>query len=199
MKKLFFGASLLAVAGMLGSAALAEGDDWSSLSKKKQSTPGLYMTAKQANDHMMANDKSSLFLDIREQGEVNYLGMPTVADANIPYEVMNRKKWNAKKHSYHMDVNPSFVQDVEARMGAKGLGKEDTVILMCRSGKRSARAASLLAKSGYTKVYSVVDGYEGDKAKEGPDKGRRVVNGWKNSGLPWTYVLEQDKMYGPPE
>ena len=66
---------------------------------------------------------------------------------------------------------------------------------MCRSGKRSAKAADMLADAGYTKVYSVVDGYEGDKAKDGPDKGKRTVNGWKNSGLPWTYSLDKDYMY----
>ena len=26
---------------------------------------------------------------------------------------------------------------------------------------------------------------KGDKAKEGNHKGQRVVNGWKNSNLPW--------------
>jgi hypothetical protein len=53
----------------------------------------------------------------------------------------------------------------------------------------------MLAGTGYTKVYSVVDGYEGDKAKDGPHKGQRTVNGWKNSGLPWTYSLDKDYMY----
>jgi len=44
-------------------------------------------------------------------------------------------------------------------------------------------------------VYSVVDGVEGDLAKDGPKAGQRVVNGWKNAGLPWSYTLEKKKMY----
>jgi hypothetical protein len=42
-------------------------------------------------------------------------------------------------------------------------------------------------------VYIVVYGYEGEMS----DKGRRNVNGWKNSGLPWSYDLDKKKMYFP--
>ena len=82
-------------------------------------------------------------------------------------------------------------------MAAKGLSKNDTVILMCRSGDRSSKATNLLAELGYTKVYTVIDGFEGDVAKDGPQAGQRVVNGWKNAGLPWTYKLDKDKLYLP--
>ena len=71
------------------------------------------------------------------------------------------------------------------------------MILICRSGDRSARAADLLAKAGYTRVYSITEGFEGDAAKDGPKAGQRVVNGWKNAGLPWTYALDRQKMYFP--
>jgi hypothetical protein len=27
--------------------------------------------------------------------------------------------------------------------------------------------------------------------------GQRIVNGWKNAGLPWTYKLVKAKMYFP--
>ena len=50
------------------------------------------------------------------------------------------------------------------------------VIVMCRTGRRSAIAASLLGEVGFTQVYSVIDGYEGD----GPG-----MKGWKGAGLPW--------------
>jgi len=46
-------------------------------------------------------------------------------------------------------------------------------------------------------VYTVVDGFEGDVAKEGPNAGKRVVNGWKNAGLPWSYRLEKEKFTLP--
>jgi rhodanese-related sulfurtransferase len=67
--------------------------------------------------------------------------------------------------------------------------------LICRSGDRSAAAANLLAEAGLKNVYSVVDGFEGDLATQGPKAGQRVVNGWKNAGLPWSYNLDKEKMY----
>lgn len=51
---------------------------------------------------------------------------------------------------------------------------------------------------GFKKSYTVVDGYEGDKATSGPEKGQRTVNGWKNAQLPWSYKLETRKVYTDP-
>lgn len=169
--------------------------DWSNLSKKKQTKLGLYMTAEDAYKHTMANMDKTLFVDTRTPSELNYLGAATVMDAHVPLVFMDTTAWNDKKHRYKRADNKQFVSDVDAALKKKGLTKDDTVILMCRSGKRSAKAADMLADAGYAKVYSVVDGYEGDKAKEGTNKGKRTVNGWKNSGLPWTYSLDKDYMY----
>ena len=36
---------------------------------------------------------------------------------------------------------------------------------------------------------------DGGALKEGDKKGWRLKNGWKNSGLPWSYKLNKDKMY----
>jgi len=187
--------SVIASLILVVSASLVVAAQGADVPKKKQTTLGLYMSAKEAYDHMQAQGDKALFLDVRSHAEVNFLGMPTVADANIPY--MQLSEWNAfddKKQSYVMDVNSEFANQVERRLQAKGLGKDDTIIVLCRSGSRSAKAADLLAKLGYTRVYSVLEGYEGDKAKEGPHAGQRVVNGWRNQGLPWTYKLERNKM-----
>lgn len=173
----------------------AMADDWSTLSKKKQTTLGLYMTSTQAYDYMMKNMDKALFLDVRTPSELNYLGVVTVMDANVPTDTMDGTAWDDKKSRYVRKHNENFVADVDARMKAKGLKKTDTVFLMCRSGDRSAKAVNVLAKNGYTNVYNVVDGYEGDKAKKGENKGKRVVNGWKNSALPWTYSMDKDLMY----
>ena len=179
--------------------ALADGDasteDWSTLSEKKQTKLGLYMTSEQAYQYTMENMDKTLFIDTRTPSELNYLGATTVMDASVPLVFMDTRDWNDKKHRYRRASNNNFVADIEARLKQKGLNKEDTVILICRSGKRSAKGVNLLADAGFTRAYSVVDGYEGDKAKKGKDKGQRTVNGWKNSGLPWTYSLDKDLMY----
>ena len=83
--------------------------------------------------------------------------------------------------------------EVERRLAERGLVRTDAVVLICRSGDRSSRAANRLAEAGFTRVHSVVDGFEGDMSPQG----RRSVNGWKNAGLPWTYRLERSRMYFP--
>jgi rhodanese-related sulfurtransferase len=186
---------VLSLAFLSAVSGLAYADDWSKLSKKKQTKLGLYMTAQQADDFIQNNMSKTLFVDIRTPGELTYLGTPGSVDAHVPFELMDTTQWNDKKKVYKHYENKNFVADIEARMKKKGLGKEDNIVFMCRSGNRSAKAVNLMAAAGYTKVYNMIDGYEGDKAKDGPTKGKRTVNGWKNAGLPWSYHLDKDVMY----
>ena len=44
-------------------------------------------------------------------------------------------------------------------------------------------------------MFVVTDGFEGETIKEGPKKNWRLVNGWKNADLPWSYKLNKAKMY----
>lgn len=161
--------------------------------EKKRTTLGLYVTAKEAYD--VAQKEKVLFLDVRTRGEVAFLGTASTVDANIPYMDMNELSgWDEKKQTIQLDVNSGFMTEFERRLAEKGLsGKNVKVIVMCRSGDRSAATVNFLAKAGYTNIWSVVDGYEGDLSKDG----RRSVNGWKNSGLPWSYKLQKTKAYLP--
>lgn len=193
LKRFLMPAVALAVLSVFANVAMAQ--DWSTLNKKKQTKLGLYMTAEQAYKYTDANMDSTLFVDVRTPSELNYLGAATVMDAHVPTVFMDSSGWNDKKHRYKRRKNENFVADIGKALKKKGLSKNDTIILMCRSGKRSAKAVNVLADHGYTKVYTVVDGYEGDKVKEGPNKGKRMKNGWKNSGMPWTYSLDRDYMY----
>ena len=68
-------------------------------------------------------------------------------------------------------------------------------MVICRSGKRSAKAADALTDAGFKQVISVIDGFDGDKTTSGVQKGKRAINGWKNSNLPWSYELDKNKMY----
>ena len=193
LKQFFTPILALTLLSAFSSSVMAE--DWSTLNKKKQTKLGLYMTAEQAYKHTEANMDKTLFVDIRTPSELNYLGAATVMDVHVPAVFMDTTGWDDKKHRYKRAPNKNFVADIDKALKKKGLSKADTVILMCRSGKRSATAVNTLAKNGYTKVYTVVDGYEGDKVKEGENKGKRMKNGWKNAGLPWTYSLDKDYMY----
>jgi len=41
----------------------------------------------------------------------------------------------------------------------------------------------------------LVDGFEGSTASDNPKGPLRIVDGWKNSGLPWSYALNPDKIH----
>ena len=190
MKKLILGLVLF----MPFTALLAD-VDVSKLSKKKLTPQGLYLMAKDAYEVKVENPEDSLFIDVRTRAEIEFVGMTNLVDANIPYMTHDVELWNTKKKRFNSEPNSNFSIAIDDLIKKKGFSKEGKIIVMCRSGSRSAKAANLLNQLGYKNVYSVVDGFEGDKAKTGPNKGHRVVNGWKNANLPWGYKLTVAKMY----
>jgi len=193
MKSIIY--SILVVSLLLGANTFASEVNGKDLPKKKQTTLGLYLTAKEAHDMFSKDGKNTLFIDVRTPAELEFVGMTDKVDANVPYMLNDFAEWDAKKSRFKKVPNSDFTVAMEDKLAEKGLTKNDTVILMCRSGSRSSKAADLLTKAGYTKVYTVVDGFEGDKAKKGAEKGKRAVNGWKNANLPWTYKANGEKVY----
>lgn len=163
----------------------------------RQTSWGLYLDSKEAYTmKTSASGSNVLFVDVRDPVEIMFTGFTDVVDINIPFLVNNLKKWNPKKNVFAMELNPSFESEIAKALSDRNLSKDDPVILMCRSGgERGAPSAKALENKGYKKVYVVVDGFEGDTVKSGEKKNWRLVNGWKNSNLPWGYQLNQAKMY----
>ncbi|MGC9370318.1 MAG: rhodanese-like domain-containing protein [Paracoccaceae bacterium] len=162
--------------------------------EKKRTNAGLYLDVSQAVE--MLQDPEVVFVDVRSRAEVAFLGLPTRVNVHIPYmQAPMMPEYDAKKHTYNLELNPDFSLDFKAYAEANGVDAETPIVLMCRSGSRSALAANLLAELGYKQVYSLIEGYEGDKAKEGPQKGQRVVNGWKNAGMEWSYSISESQVY----
>ena len=73
--------------------------------------------------------------------------------------------------------NPRFARELEAKVP-----KDAVVLLLCRSGKRSALAAEAAAKAGFTRVFNVLEGFEGEL--DGQQQ-RGHSDGWRSHGLPW--------------
>lgn len=161
---------------------------------KKQIKSGLYLTASEAYALKKKGGDNVLFVDIRTPSELVFVGTPKDIDINIPFITMNYKQWDFKKRNYKKTPNPHFVSEFESFIKSQKQTKDIPVILLCRSGSRSAKAANLLSSNGYQKIYTIVDGFEGDKSVSKTNKGKRVVNGWKNNDLPWTYQLDEKKM-----
>lgn len=163
--------------------------------KKKQTKFGLYFTPKEAYNLITEHPEKVLFIDVRTPSELEYVGWSSLIDKNIPLMTDDLNNWDEKKSTFKKVMNPDFVSQIEEALDEKKLDSDSLVIFICRSGSRSAKAANTLANNDFTKVSTIVDGFEGDKEKEGKNKGKRVVNGWKNNGLPWGYRLNKDKLY----
>lgn len=177
---------------VFASVAIAQAPVPSSV--KKQTTAGNYVTAKQAYEMWKANPDDVKILDCRTAAEYDFLGHPEMAH-NIPSSVWTGI-WNPEKKNFVLKENPDFEAEAKKRFAA-----DDTILIMCRSGNRSAASANRLTKAGFTKVYNIVDGFEGDKIKdeESHYHGKRMKNGWKNSGAPWTYHLNPKLVYAPQQ
>ena len=92
------------------------------------------------------------------------------------YEILNTQKDNyvildvrtkEEFDSGHLDSAVLIpVDDLEARYG--GLAKSKPIIVYCRSGRRSAKAAVILVNKGFSPVYDMTGG----------------IDAWKNKGYP---------------
>lgn len=188
------GLALVLSLSQIGIAAAGDIDP-ATVPASKQVTTKNYLSAKEAAAMKQNLGNKALVIDVRTQAEIEYVGVADMVDSNIPYMVNDYNTWDEKNGRYQMSPNSGFLSKMTDLVNSAGLNKDSTIIVMCRSGDRSAGAANLMAKAGYTNVYSVEDGFEGDVAQNGDHKGQRVVNGWKNAGLPWTYKLNKKIMY----
>lgn len=161
----------------------------SELPKAKQTSLGLYVTAKEAYGKWQADPENITVLDVRTTEEYLFIGHAPMA-WNVPL-MSQTYAWNADRQSFAMQPNPGFVSQI-----MEFAQPSDTILVMCRSGGRSAMAVNQLAGAGYTNVYQITDGFEGDSVKD-PESvflGQHLKNGWKNSGIPWTYQPDPEHM-----
>lgn len=178
---------LLLVIGLLSPAYA----DWD-VPSKKQTSLGLYLNAWQAWEKWSAAPETIHILDVRTVAEYVFIGHAPMA-VNIPLKFL-KEELSVLTLSPAMPDNENFIADVKKRFK-----ETDTIYVMCRSGGRSAAAVNLMARAGFKQVYNIIDGFEGDALKEADsyNDGKRIINGWKNSGAPWTYEMERKLAYLP--
>lgn len=176
--RLLFAALVVALAS--GEPATAQ--DGSAIAPHKRTRLEQYLLSVDAHRLVDAERGRVLFLDVRTEQEVEN-GTPVSIDGNVPFV---RSAAPAEAGGRPKVVpNLDFVASVEAKLAAKSLTKADPVILICRTGNRSARAVDALAAAGFSRVYNVVDGFEGDRAG----------TGWRLSRLPWFYPRDPQRTY----
>lgn len=106
----------------------------------------------------------AVLVDVRTDAEREWVGYVPGALA------LAWKQWPG------MAMNPGFDNGLEV---AVPQGKK--VVLMCRSGVRSAAAARRATELGL-EAYNILEGFEGDANEQGR-RGQR--GGWRYRGLPW--------------
>ena len=162
------------------------------LPKEKQTILGLYVTAKEAYEKWINDQDNLKILDVRTPEEYIFIGHPAMA-WNIPFLTLTME-WDSVKKHFSMKPNPDFIPRVKQIATTS-----ETILVICRSGVRSAMAVNKLAEAGYANVYCITDGVEGDLVSD-PESvfhGKRMKNGWKNSGAPWTYSIDPKLMLIP--
>ena len=160
--------------------------------KSKQTALGLYLTAKEAYEKWKAKPDKVKIIDVRTPEEYLFVGHPTMA-WKIPVAIQVYE-WDSKEKKFPMKPLPDF-----ASRCSEVASKDDTLMLMCRSGGRSAIAVNMLVQAGFKHVYNVVDGMEGDvnADSESVAQAQPLTEGWKNSGCPWTKKLTPERMVLP--
>ena len=159
---------------------------------KKHTLAGKYVNAWQANEMWKANPDKVKIVDCRTQEEYTFVGHASMA-YNIPSKLWTGK-WIPEKKNYDLADNPDFESYAKMKFDLN-----DPIMVMCRSGHRSAASVDRLTKAGFTNVYNITDGFEGDKINDAESyfNGKRMKNGWKNSGAAWTNDLETHLVYLP--
>jgi rhodanese-related sulfurtransferase len=121
---------------------------------------------------ILTDDPSAVLIDVRTDAEWKYVGVPDLRDLEKQPLFISWKVFP------HMSVNEAFSDNV----AEAGISQDDTLLLLCRSGQRSADAATALTARGFLRCYNIAGGFEGDKDHNGQ---RGTIGGWKARGLPW--------------
>lgn len=186
------GIMLLVAVSLLGMASAHAAPE--PANPERQTPWKLYVDSREAFAMKQAQGDKVLLVDVRDPIEIMFTGFAPAVDVVVPFMSANLSKWNEQRSVYQVERDPAFAEKIAKALTDRGLGKDTPILLMCRSGgERGAPSAKELWGKGFASVYVVVDGFEGDTIKDGPEKNWRRVDGWKNSGLPWGYTLDRAK------
>ncbi len=123
---------------------------------------------------LLQDNPRAVLVDVRSDMEYLFVGHP-VGAVHIPW--IDYPDWQ---------VNPNFITEVRKTvLGGVCHGSVNEgapIVLICRSGKRSLEAGNLLLEQGFTEIYNVMDGFEGELDK---DHHRGTLGGWRFHNLPW--------------
>ncbi|MBY5345058.1 rhodanese-like domain-containing protein [Rhizobium leguminosarum] len=172
----------------------------SDVPKSNQTILGLYVTPREAYEMWKADREGVTILDVRTLEEYVFVGHPEKA-RNVPLsfpvfkrvaDVPTQAGAAGPPPGFKVKPNPDFVSAVQ-----KVCAPTDKILVLCGSGGRAAMAVNTLAQAGFTNVYNVLNGFEGEMVTDrtSADFGKSMKNGWKDAGLPWGRNLDPDLMW----
>ena len=125
---------------------------------------------------LLDSNSGHIYLDVRTTQEFDAGHVPGAK--NVPVV--------ESTPSGPMQINPRFVQIVEANFG-----KDVKCITGCQMGGRSMKAAEILLQAGFTDVVDMRGGFGG----ESDPFGRITFPGWKPRGYPTSPESAPDDRY----
>lgn len=117
---------------------------------------------------ILSEQESATLIDVRTTAEWNFVGTADLASIGKQVRLVEWTQFPGGT------PNPGFDQQA-----TEGLDADQPVLMLCRSGARSKAAGERLVSLGYSTVYNVSAGFEGDLDESGHRHG-----GWKDA-LPW--------------
>jgi rhodanese-related sulfurtransferase len=125
---------------------------------------------------VLAENPRAVLVDVRTTAEWLYIGVPDLKGLGREPLFVEWQQFPS------MRVDPGFAQALAVRLESRGVGKDDPLLFLCRSGSRSAAAAAAMAVAGFSACFNIADGFEGPRDTAGH---RSRISGWKVGGLPW--------------
>jgi len=122
---------------------------------------------------MLSELPDAILVDVRTAAEWNFVGFADLAPLGKQVVEMECQAFPAMK------VDQDFAGKLDQRLGSH---RDAPVLMLCRSGARSAAAAAVMTAAGYANSFNVANGFEGPLDPSGRRGG---VAGWKADGLPW--------------
>ena len=125
---------------------------------------------------VLATVKGAQLIDVRTKAEWSFVGLPDLSDLGLKPLLVEWQYFPSGER------NPCFIAEVDAALSAAGAPPDAPVLLLCRSGGRSAAAAAALTQAGFGPAYNIIGGFEGDHDAA---RHRGMRSGWKAAGLAW--------------
>jgi len=123
---------------------------------------------------ILEQQKDAVLIDVRSTMEYEYVGHPLNA---IHVPIKEPPDW-VTLQDFVKNVRLALEQQCPENKEIR----EIPLLMLCRRGKRSGLGAEMLSNDGFTNVYNVLEGFEGDRDDNGH---RNTINGWRFHGLPW--------------